>query len=119
MGEITPSFFWGYLTFDRLFIGSKSEGLYPMLHADQGLSYRLHVKGEGLADGTSLQPFAGRGVKVLGCADNTRGHWRIVFDAKDLCLVDEIAPRQSEVTFNVIAKLKPPPSEGGEAGKIS
>ena len=31
---------------DRLFVGSKSEGLYPVLHAEDGQQYRLHYRGD-------------------------------------------------------------------------
>jgi len=79
MPKLSP--FVGQLIFDRLFIGSKSEGIYPVLSDDQGRSFRLHIKEASLEGDNSLMCFSGKRVKVLGVADNLRGHWRIVLES--------------------------------------
>lgn len=85
--ELSP--FVGQLTFDRLFIGSKSEGVYPVLSDDQGQPFRLHIKGASLEGDSSLMCFSGRRVKVLGVADNLRGHWRIVLESLTSIYVED------------------------------
>lgn len=67
----------GTLTSQRLFIGSKSEGNYPVLDAEDGNRYRLRVT-EGAANlPDPLTPFYGLRVRVHGQADRLRGHWRL------------------------------------------
>ena len=77
----------GLLSLDRLFIGSKSEGLYPVLHADDGNQYRLHYKGDISLNEKTLSNYAGKTVQVIGNVDNSRGHWRIVLADDSLPLV--------------------------------
>lgn len=117
MNEKNPSYFFGRLSFDRLFVGSKSEGLYPVLHANQNLSYRLHSKGVGLGDESPLLPFNGKTVKVFGIPDNTRGHWRIVLEGEDACLIDDGCPEGLEAMIEAIedARLSPGKDSDGEA----
>lgn len=87
--ELAP--FVGQLTFDRLFIGSKSEGIYPVLSDDQGRTFRLHIKGASLEADNSLICFSGKRVRVLGVADNLRGHRRIVLESlASIDILDEL-----------------------------
>lgn len=105
MNETKPSYFWGRISFDRLFVGSKSEGLYPVLHVDIDSSYRLHVKGGVFGDESPLLPFNGKTVKVFGIADNTRGHWRIVLEDADTCVINEECSADSLETDEVIGEV--------------
>jgi len=70
----------GLITMDRLFIGSKSEGLYPVLYGDDGRQYRLHDKLNHSMDEKGFSKFNGKLVQVCGFADNQRGHWRFVLE---------------------------------------
>ena len=93
---------------DRLFVGSKSEGLYPVLHAEDGRQYRLHYKGDLSLNEKTLSSFDGKTIQVNGHIDNLRGHWRIVLTADNLPLVIEeslIAGQLiSETTFELAAE---------------
>jgi hypothetical protein len=115
MNEKNPSFFLGRISFDRLFVGSKSEGLYPVLHTDQDLSYRLHTRGVVLSDESPLLPFNGKTVKLLGFADNIRGHWRIVLDVENCCVIHEVSPEGFDETNGVIRKAEPSPAKEGDS----
>ncbi len=106
MNEKVSSYFLGRLTFDRLFVGSKSERLYPVLHTEQGHSYRLHSKEGSFGDENSLSLFADKTVKVHGLADNTRGHWRIVLEGKDSCVINEVLSEKPNGTAGVVQELK-------------
>lgn len=103
----------GLLTMDRLFVGSKSEGLYPVLHAEDGRQYRLHYKGDLSLNEKTLSSYIGKTIQVVGHVDNLRGHWRIVLTADNLPLVvkeSPIAPQpSSEATFE--AAPEDPPEE--------
>jgi len=87
MNEKTPLCLVGHLSMDRLFVGSKSEGLYPVLHSDDGKQYRLHHKGNTSLNEKTLFHYAGKTVQVIGHVDNLRGHLRMVLEANCLPLV--------------------------------
>jgi len=87
MNEKTPLCLIGHLSMDRLYVGSKSEGLYPVLHSDDGKQYRLHHKGNMSVNEKTLFHYAGKTVQVIGNVDNLRGHWRMVLEANCLPLV--------------------------------
>jgi hypothetical protein len=89
MNEKKPSHLIGLLTMDRLFAGSKSEGLYPVLHAEDGRQYRLHYKGDLSLNEKTLSSYDGKTIQVNGDVDNLRGHLRIVLTADNLPLVIE------------------------------
>jgi len=72
--------FFGQITFELLFINSKSEGRYPVLYCDDGIAYRIHAKGESFRQEPYLADYIGKTVQILGKADNIRGHWRIIID---------------------------------------
>ena len=72
------SSFTGILSMDLLFVGSKSEGLYPVLHISNGQKFRLHYKGDVSLNEKILSSYNSKTVQVVGYADNLRGHWRIV-----------------------------------------
>lgn len=94
MEDKNLTYFIGRLAFEQLFVGSKSEGLYPVLKSNNGQLFRLHTKGKSIGEEKSLLPFEGKIVKVFGIADNIRGHWRILLSGEDSILVSEfIAPR--------------------------
>ena len=79
----------GRLSMDMLFAGSKSEGLYPVLHAEDGRAYRAHVKGELALNEKTLRRHADQEVTLFGVVDDLRGHWRITLDPSDqdmICL---------------------------------
>jgi len=107
MNEKTPSHLVGLLTIDRMFVGSKSEGLYPVLHAEDGRQYRLHYRGDLSLNEKTLYSYDGKTIQVNGHVDNLRGHWRIVLTAENLPLVIEalISPQlASEGTSEVAAE---------------
>jgi hypothetical protein len=70
----------GILRMDLLFSNSKSEGFYPVLHTDDGTKFRLSIKGSSHQDQYSFEKFINKKVRVLGSADEIRGHLRIVID---------------------------------------
>ena len=73
----------GQLSLDLLFEGSKSEAFYPVLHCEDGINYRVYLKGLSSLDKNILNHFMGQQVLILGDADNLRGHWRLVVDATE------------------------------------
>jgi len=125
MNEKTPSHLVGLLTIDRMFVGSKSEGLYPVLHAEDGRQYRLHYKGDLSLNEKTLSSFDGKTIQVNGHIDNLRGHWRIVLTADNLPLVIEeslISPQlASKATSKVAAEdtSKTEPEPAPEATAIA
>lgn len=86
MNEKKTSSFTGILSMERLFVGSKSEGLYPILHATNGRQFRLHYKGDISLNEKTLSNYNGKTVQVVGNVDNLRGHWRIVIPTGSLPL---------------------------------
>jgi len=72
-----PQALIGTLSSQRLFIGSKSEGFYPVLDAEDGTRYRLRLDAGSTESQDPLAPFYGRLVRVHGLADRLRGHWRL------------------------------------------
>ena len=106
MNEKKPSYLIGLLTMDRLFVGSKSEGLYPVLHAEDGRQYRLHYKGDLSLNEKTLSSYDRKTIQVNGDVDNLRGHLRIVLTADNLPLVIEeslISSQQSSAaTFEAV-----------------
>ena len=71
----------GIITNDLLFIGSRSEGYYPVLNSEDGVKYRLHYKGDSSFNEISLNSLIGTTVEITGVADKKRGHWRIVISS--------------------------------------
>ena len=108
MNEKTPSHLIGLLTMDRLFVGSKSEGLYPVLHAEDGRQYRLHYKGDLSLNEKTLSSYVGKTIQVNGHVDNLRGQSRIVLTADNLPLLIEesliAAQLASDATSEVAAE---------------
>ena len=86
MCQKTPLSFTGILTMDRLFVGSKSEGIYPVLHANNGQQFRLHYKGDISLYEKTLFRYNGKNVQVVGNVDNLRGYLRIVLPTGSLPL---------------------------------
>jgi len=84
MNEKKTTSLIGVLSMDRLFVGSKSEGLYPVLHAEDGMQFRLHYKGDVSLNEKTLANYNGKTVQVVGDADNLRGHWRVVLPVDSL-----------------------------------
>lgn len=74
-------YYSGIVTKDLLFLGSKSEGYYPVLHSEDGVKYRLHCKGDSTFNEKTLETFIGSRVRINGAADKKRGHWRIVISS--------------------------------------
>lgn len=92
--EKTP---WvGKLSLDLLFKDSKSEGFYPVLHCEDGINYRVYLKGVDSLHKDLLSHFMDQRVSLMGRADNLRGHWRLVVDSNDPNYLVEITP--DEVT---------------------
>jgi hypothetical protein len=92
--EKTP---WvGKLSLDLLFKDSKSEGFYPVLHCEDGIRYRVYLKGIDSLHKDLLNHFMDQRISLLGHADNLRGHWRLVVDSNDPGYLVEIASEQSE-----------------------
>ena len=73
----------GKLSLDLLFKDSKSEGFYPVLHCEDGINYRVYLKGIDSLHKDLLNHFMDQPVTLLGRADNLRGHWRLVVDSND------------------------------------
>ena len=86
----------GQLSLDLLFEGSKSEAFYPVLHCEDGVNYRVYLKGVDSLDKAVLNHFMGQRVAVFGYADDLRGHWRLVVDAKDSGFLTEQPALPSE-----------------------
>lgn len=66
----------GRFSFENMFEGSKSEGVYPVLLCADSVVFRIYIK--DLEDISALDFYEGKIVKITGTADNLRGHWRIV-----------------------------------------
>lgn len=98
MNEKTPSCLIGYLSMDLMFVGSKSEGLYPVLHANDGKQYRLHHKGDISLNEKTLANYEGKTVQVIGNVDKLRGHLRLVLAADSLPLKLEVPPNYSSAS---------------------
>jgi hypothetical protein len=67
-----------------LFKGSKSEGVYPVVHASDGVSYRVQISDERRDQGIILSQFENSTVTLSGRTDCLRGHWRITVRLEDL-----------------------------------
>lgn len=76
----------GRFSFENMFEGSKSEGVYPVLLCSDSIKYRLSIK--GLIATSELDRFDGKTVQITGTADNLRGHWRIVTNLESIVLHD-------------------------------
>ena len=100
----------GKLSLDLLFKDSKSEGFYPVLNCEDGIKYRLYLKGIDSLNRDLLNHFMGQRVSLMGRADNLRGHWRLVVDSNDPSYLIEIAPDQAEV----LSEKTNNPEAGGE-----
>lgn len=77
---------------ERMFKGSKSEGIYPVLHTENGRKFRLHCDGDETMDEKFLAEYAGKTVSVIGSADRLRGHWRIVLEGEKPSSLIEVIP---------------------------
>ncbi len=77
----------GILVVERLYIGSKSEGDYPILKVDEGQSFRLHLKAE---DGITpdLTPMIGNQLLVTGVTDIIKGFRRIVTSLDEIQVIE-------------------------------
>ena len=115
MNEKKPSHHIGLLTMDRLFVGSKSEGLYPVLHAVDGQHYRLHYKGDISLNEKTLSQYAGKTVQIIGNVDNLRGHLRIVLAADHLPLVIGMTPTSSSLISELTSEEVADAGPGGAA----
>ena len=78
-----PQALMGVLSLQRLFIGSKSEGLYPVFDQDDGTRYRIRLIRDLPSEQDPLVPFYGQRVKVLATTDRQRGHWRMTLHANE------------------------------------
>ena len=116
MNDNNPSCLVGLLSMERLFLGSKSEGLYPVLHANDGKQYRLHRKTDLSLAEKILSDYEGKRVQVIGNADNLRGHWRLVLAADSLPQVLEVVSIYSHVSAggDSQAASDPTPVTSGE-----
>jgi hypothetical protein len=52
---------------------------------------------------------------LLGFADNIRGHWRIVLDVENCCVIHEVSPEGFDETNGVIRKAEPSPAKEGDS----
>jgi hypothetical protein len=73
----------GLLIKQRLFIGSKSEGDYWVLLADDGLWYRLADPKAFLPEALK-QSFEGKSIRLFAKLDLMRGHRRLVVTSDSL-----------------------------------
>jgi hypothetical protein len=80
MSEPENATWVGHLSMVRMFEGSMSEGLYPVLDTEDGRRFRVHVKGSQLPDADVLSALMNQRVCLHGAADDLRGHWRLLLD---------------------------------------
>ena len=99
----------GKLSLDLLFKDSKSEGFYPVLHCEDGINYRVYLKGIDILHKDLLNHFMGQRISLIGRADNLRGHWRLIVDSNDPNYLVELTPDQAGV---LPAKTNTPEAEG-------
>jgi hypothetical protein len=112
----------GVLNREKLFVGSKSEGLYPVLSGSDGMKYRVHVKGDG-PKYKSLEPFEGKQVCMLATQDNLRGHKRLVVEfvsTETLSIIEEQnqTPDPSQDSISEKESLISPSSQNGDTDAI-
>ena len=107
MNEKQTSLLIGLLSMDRLFVGSKSEGLYPVLHTDDGKKYRLHHKRDISLNEKTLSQYDGNTIQVIGHLDNLRGHWRFVLAAGSRPLVVGASSMHSHSASTVASETAP------------
>lgn len=86
----------GIVTKDLLFIGTKSEGYYPVLNTEDGIKYRLHYKGDRTFNEITLDRFIGSRVRINGVSDKKRGHWRIVISSDEVEAVVQVIKQVTE-----------------------
>jgi hypothetical protein len=99
----------GRLNMELLFAGSKSEGLYPVLHANDGRAYRAYVKGPIPLNKDMIHAYAGIDVCLRGVIDDLRGHWRITLDPTDPDMIHPLQVTHDEPGFaKVPAAVKVP-----------
>lgn len=72
-----PQNWSGFLIKQRLFVGSKSEGEYWVLLADDGLWYRLTDSQSHVSE-SQLKSSEGKKITLLAKLDFIRGHRRLV-----------------------------------------
>lgn len=112
----------GYLKREKLFVGSKSEGLYPVLSVSDGIKYRVHVKGDG-PNYKTLEPFEGKQISILATKDNLRGHKRLVVEFVSTETVSIIEgqnqpPDQPEDSISEKESLSSPSLQNGDTDAI-
>jgi hypothetical protein len=88
----------GLLKMERLFIGSKSERVYPIMYGEDGRRFRIHQKGQKIPSLNLLAGYENCKVQIQGHADNLRGHWRLVFEAGEVSSYVQILSDDSAVT---------------------
>jgi len=75
----------GKLISETLFVGSKSEGVYPVLSLEQGGKYRVHIRGQiSQLDIESLSSFIGKTVTLTGKFVEKNGHRVVVLNSNEL-----------------------------------
>ena len=94
----------GLVRLETLFKGSKSEYLYPVLFAEDGEKFRIHIKGNQSKDCIPLAHLDGKKVSLTGYVDDIRGHGRIVIDP-DLSQSVKIIGQNIELENSVIPEV--------------
>lgn len=92
-----PQNWSGLLIKQRLFVGSKSEGEYWILLADDGLWYRL-TDSQSLVSESQLKSSEGKKITLLARLDFIRGHRRLVVMSNTLS--DEGLSESEDSTTN-------------------
>ena len=72
---------------ERLYIGSKSEGDYPMFKSSDGLTYRLEIKFPENQTPTA-DHLIGRDLHVRGTCDLLKGYRRLVTTLEDIQVIE-------------------------------
>ncbi len=68
----------GFLSLQRLYVGSKSEGIYAVFDSEDGNRFRVRVQSALPSEPTDpLTPFYGRRVRIIGEVDRRMGHKRL------------------------------------------
>ena len=88
---------FGVFSLQRLFVGSKSEALYPVFESENGVSYRVRIPTDKEETCDPLSEYYDRRVRVSGLVDHIRGHWRIsIVRDKDSLLDIEVVSVNSQ-----------------------
>ncbi len=77
----------GMFSLQLLYVGSKSEGVFPVVESEDGTSALVRVQGERHdSSHDPLTPFYNQRVRVTGEFDHQMGHLRLTLQFKEQCI---------------------------------